>query len=234
MIIIYPLGIPALYATMVWANRATLSDAAAMEREAANNWPTVGHLKFLVLAYRSELYFFEVFECGRRLALASAIGMLDPSSAASAVLGLLISYGCIYVFQRFEPFKNVRDNALGITLAYSLTLFFTAALMIKTNATGTSPEEQSIFGACLVVVLAAGPIFITYGEAVEMLPALKTAILGSLSKKEINDPAYSPESEDAESVHKTLKWTPRLSRAKSIDLNPTAAGKRSHRAAIML
>ena len=41
MIAVYPIGIPALYAVMLWRNRKTLGNHAAMEREAANGWPTV-------------------------------------------------------------------------------------------------------------------------------------------------------------------------------------------------
>ncbi len=44
MMLIYPIGIPALYAAMLLRNRETLQDEAKMEREVANGWPTVNSM----------------------------------------------------------------------------------------------------------------------------------------------------------------------------------------------
>lgn len=45
---IYPIGIPSLYFTLVKKYSHILSDQAALEMEAAYNYPHVGHVLFLV------------------------------------------------------------------------------------------------------------------------------------------------------------------------------------------
>ena len=98
----------------------------------------------------------QVAECLRRLALASVIGIVSSDSSAAPVLGLLLCLFFNHTFT-FRPFKNPDDSVLGIILAYALTLFFLAALMIKADLTGDSEEDQRTFGALLVAVLASGP-----------------------------------------------------------------------------
>jgi hypothetical protein len=85
----------------------------------------------LVSAYKPAHYYFEVLECIRRLLLASVIGIVASDSAASAVLGILISQFFLAIFLKLKPFKDVDDSWLATVLSYSLTLFFLAALMIK-------------------------------------------------------------------------------------------------------
>jgi len=93
------------------------------------------------------------------------IGITDPESAISAVLGLLICLGAVYIFVGFKPYKNPKDSELGITLAFSLLLFFLSALMLKVAATANlSVEDQELFGYMLCGVLAAGPLMMTWAE----------------------------------------------------------------------
>jgi small-conductance mechanosensitive channel len=123
-------------------------------------------LTFLVKAYKADNYYFEVVECFRRLSLASMIGIADPDSAISPVIGLLICLAAVYVFVGSKPYKNPQDSKLGITLAFSLTLFFLAALMLKIAATSSmSIDDQALFGYFLCGVLAAGPMAMSWSVA---------------------------------------------------------------------
>jgi len=157
MILIYPIGIPSLYATMLWMDRETLRDQDAMDRELLNGFPSVGHIKFLVEAYKPKYFFFEVVECFRRLLLASVIGVLSADSPASSVIGLIGCFVFIYVFVEMKPFKADDDCNLGIVLAYALTFFFLAALMIKVDVANESSVDSNLFGALLLIVLGVGP-----------------------------------------------------------------------------
>ena len=77
-------------------------------------------------------------------------------------MGILICLVFIHVFTAWTPYKTNSDNSLGIVLAYSLVLFFLAALLIKVDATSDDDSDQALFGVFLIVVLLAGPIAITY------------------------------------------------------------------------
>ena len=162
MVLVYPVGIPMLYYTLLKGHKHTVSDQKAMDREHANGLPTVGHLIFLVESYKAEFYYFEVVECIRRLLLGSVIGIVDPrpDSPVSPVLGLLVSFVFIQVFN-FRPFKVESNNNLGLIMTYSLTLIFLSALMVKTGQTeGSSKDNDVLFGIVLAFVLFSGPMFI--------------------------------------------------------------------------
>lgn len=146
-----------MYASLLWGNRHILRDPEAMDREAANSFPTVGHLKFLVEAYKPDKYWFEALECVRRLLLASVVGIVSPGTPANAVVGLLICLVFLFVFIKLAPFVDSNDNSTGVILAYSLTLLFLAALMVKVNATSQDESDQRVYGICLILVLVWGP-----------------------------------------------------------------------------
>ena len=159
-ILMFPLGIPSFYFSLLWSHRTLLTDQDALDAEFANGFPTIGHLNFLVEAYRPSYFLFEVLECFRRLALASAIGIFDSTSAASAVLGLVLTFIFNFVFVEFKPFVAYEDSTLSVVLGYSLSMIFLAALMIKADLTGSSPSEEQFYGVFLVVVALAGPLLI--------------------------------------------------------------------------
>jgi hypothetical protein len=100
-----------------------------------------------------------VVECFRRLVLACALGLLSSSSALTApTVGLVICLAFLYVFIKLEPYQSGAHephlNHVGIVLAYALTLFFLAALLLK-----ASPDvaDQAWFAALLMALLLSGP-----------------------------------------------------------------------------
>jgi hypothetical protein len=69
MAFVYPIGIPLMYFVMVYRHRRILSDADALEAEAAVGHPNTGHIEFLTENYNVENYWFESLECIRRQVL---------------------------------------------------------------------------------------------------------------------------------------------------------------------
>jgi len=179
MILIYPVGIPLLYVSLLFNHREILRNSEAMFREASNGYPTTGHLLFLTSAYKPEYYYFEVLECVRRLFLASIIGIVAADSAASPVIGLGISLAFINVFTLLEPFNVKEANIFSLVLSNSLTLFFVAALMIKTDSVSDDKADQQMFGRILIVVLCAGPIVTLY----LLIKQSATSLLGTLLRQ---------------------------------------------------
>ena len=55
-IAIYPIGVPLLYTALLHKYRHILTDPDAMDREAAHNNPTIGHIEFLVHSYQPAYY----------------------------------------------------------------------------------------------------------------------------------------------------------------------------------
>ena len=93
-----------------------------------------------------------------RLSLGAIIGIVSESAAAAPVLGLVISMVLFGFFAEHQPYAERSDNRLSIVLAFSLALFFLAALMIKVDATSDDEHDQEVFGMLLVAFLCAGPV----------------------------------------------------------------------------
>ena len=168
MIIIYPIGIPASYAAMLWTHRQTVSSEAAMAIDKANGYPETRDILFLVEAYKPEFYYFEVVECARRIFLGSLIASLGGTeSVAPATTGLIVSMGCIGLFARMNPYKHETDNNASAMLAYCLSLFFLAALMLKSEAMDTDETAPAVL---LFFVFGAGPTYIVAGALLEIGP----------------------------------------------------------------
>jgi hypothetical protein len=113
-----------------------------------------------VESYKPQYYYFEAVECIRRLLLATVIGLVNADSAAAPTMGVLISLFFIYVFVKLEPFQAQDNVELSTILAFSITLAFEAALLIKVDATSDDPTDQLIFGVLMIVIVLIGPIMI--------------------------------------------------------------------------
>jgi hypothetical protein len=122
MILIYPIGIPALYYVMLRSHRDILRDPEAIAAEEAAGFPNVGHVNFLIEGYEPLFYYFEVLECLRRLLLAAIIGVVSFAATAAPVAGFAISICFTWVFTYFKPFTDDSDNTLSIMLAYGKIL----------------------------------------------------------------------------------------------------------------
>ena len=129
--------------------------------------------------------------------LASVIGIVNPGTAASAILGILVCYCFCHVFEK-RPFKEDDDNDLGIVLAWSLTLFFLSAICIKADLTQDSGDEQKLFGIALTVILATGPTLI-------VLQTLSALVQYFFLRKERSSDDDIEELDQAEKVN-TLKF----------------------------
>jgi Ca2+/H+ antiporter len=101
-----------------------------------------------------------VFDCIRRLFLASFIGIFgSPSSAISPLMGLLIALGCTYVFTKFEPYNKDDDNTLNISLAFSTTLLFIAGLIAKADSlAGKDTRENFSLGVVMIIMFIMAPL----------------------------------------------------------------------------
>ena len=93
-----------------------------------------------------------------RLSLGAIIGIVSESAAAAPVLGAVISVVFALFFAEHQPYAERSDNRLSIVLAFSLVLFFLAALMIKVDITSDDEHDQEVYGLLLVILLCGGPV----------------------------------------------------------------------------
>jgi len=157
MIFVYPIGIPLMYASLLFSKREILKNDLKMGEEAAQGYPKLGYLKFLVDAYKPQYYYFELVETARRLLLASFIGIFPANSSNSATIGLLICFFFNWLFVETKPFKNDENSQQCINLSHLITLLFLAALIVKVDVTNENGLSNKILSWILICVLGAVP-----------------------------------------------------------------------------
>jgi hypothetical protein len=175
-----------------------------MKYENKRGNPTVGHLTFLIESYKPELWYFEVIECGRRLLLASFIGILSGDSATAPALGVVLSLLFINVFEK-KPYKDDDDSFVGTACAYSLTLIFLSALTIKVDITQDDANEQELFGILLVLVFFAGPLLIISQVIKSIVLDPKFNVLAHKKESTLSDGDPEMKSGDDEGFSSKLK-----------------------------
>ncbi|CAM9540886.1 unnamed protein product, partial [Scytosiphon promiscuus] len=106
MIMVYPVGIPLLYAVQLFQHRGVLAHASA-DKAAAQ--PIVG----LWEPYRPERFYYEVVECGRRIMLTGVVVFIFPNDAAQVAITMLIAFIFFGVLEILSPYKSESDMWLS-------------------------------------------------------------------------------------------------------------------------
>jgi hypothetical protein len=153
MIFVYPLGIPALYAWLLWRNKERITAAGSDEERAKD--PTLSTIKFLWEPYRKEAYWWEVAECIRRLALTGFLVFILPGTAGQAAVSCLLAIASMVVFGMARPLTD-RTDVISYW-AGCLTLFISmfVALLIKGGFTDATGQTQQIVSAVLIALNAS-------------------------------------------------------------------------------
>lgn len=106
MIIVYPVGIPLLYAVLLFQHRRVLADPSADKTVAES-------ISSLWEAYRPERFYYEVIECGRRIMLTGVIVFIYPNDAAQIAINILMAVFFFAVFDVLSPYTCDSDMWLS-------------------------------------------------------------------------------------------------------------------------
>jgi len=143
MVLVYPVGIPLLYAALLFQHREVLADAGADKTVAQ---PIAG----LFEAYRPERYYYEVVECGRRIMLTSTAVFIFPNTAAQTAIIMLIAFSFFAVFEILAPYASGADMWLsrGGHVIVFLSMF--DLLLLRVDVSGERDQSQAAFAGVLV------------------------------------------------------------------------------------
>lgn len=146
MVFIYPIGIPATFAWFLGRNR---QDLRKPEREGMAH---LEPLSDLWAAYKPSRYYYEIFECIRRIILTGVAVFVLPGSTAQIAVVLLLAVVFLFLSESLSPFEKKIDMGLyrwgnGIIVA-SMYL----ALLLKVEV---SQEGNGTLTAFVVVLIAA-------------------------------------------------------------------------------
>ncbi|CAM9743167.1 unnamed protein product [Phaeothamnion confervicola] len=160
MALIYPIGIPAVYAFMLWRGRRTLAAAAAAARANSETAPaaaavaladpSVRTTRFLWQPYKREVFWWELAECGRRVCLTGVLVFILPGTIGQAEWACLFAVASLAAVFYFLPHDDAIDAhmyCLGCII-----IFCSMFLALVIQAESSIGSEDSKEGAAVLLV----------------------------------------------------------------------------------
>ncbi|GMI16763.1 hypothetical protein TrLO_g12393 [Triparma laevis f. longispina] len=154
MMVVYPFGTTALYFVLLRKHRHQLQDE---ERYLEKNKKSLNYIAFLWEMYEPRMWWFEIFECVRRLSMTGMLVFVSPGSPTQIVIAILNSIVSIVMYSHLLPFEKDSDDNLAVVSNWSIFFTLFGALMVKTEVDQTENfNEKQIFGYLLIFVNVAG------------------------------------------------------------------------------
>jgi hypothetical protein len=168
MILVYPIGIPLVYAMVLVAYRhqinpdwrkvvdsnekAFVSNRVIQQEKikVRNTYPEIDNIRNLFDSFTPKRWYFELFDCARRLCLGAVPVLIFRGSTLQIVIVLLISLASVAAFMYFNPYIHEHDNNLAVLSQWSITLILIAALIIKIEALSSDPNNAQGLGLVLI------------------------------------------------------------------------------------
>ncbi|CAB1103690.1 unnamed protein product [Ectocarpus sp. CCAP 1310/34] len=177
MILVYPIGIPLLYAFILWINRESLNPRVRSEAtpqptggvemdvalvpanygddleerlEQRRNNPDLVPSMFLWKDFGPDMYYYEVIECGRRILLTGVLIFFAAGTAAQAAMACIFAFVSLLGFELLRPHLDPADAWLYRLGCVIIFLSNFLALLIKVDAAGEG--NRAALGGILIAV----------------------------------------------------------------------------------
>ena len=145
MVMIYPIGIPALYAVLLFSNHHVLRDEQGREES------TIARLTSdLWKPYKPHRFYYEVIECGRRILLAGVVVFIYPNTAAQIAATLAIATVFIFVSEAMAPYHSQWDAWISRSGHAIVFVTIYVALLLKVDVSGENTSSQKTFEVVIV------------------------------------------------------------------------------------
>ncbi|CAM9531970.1 unnamed protein product, partial [Laminaria digitata] len=168
MIVLYPIGIPVIYAIILYKHREVLKDGMQHHRsvqQSADLEVATGLWK----PYTPERYYYEVVECARRVTLTGIVVFIYPNTAAQVAVTLVLVFVFVMVSESLAPYSSRQDSWLSRVAHIVVFLSMYQALVVKVDVSDESSESQEVFGGvllaaniCMVAAVIAEAVMVVY------------------------------------------------------------------------
>jgi hypothetical protein len=154
MVIIYPLGIPALYAWLLWSNRLKLSsnNDASIRMLTRHKDVSLRSTRFLWKSYTARMYYWEVVKCMRRLLLTGAIVFIAPGTSAQAAIACVFAMLSMAIALYCQPHADTLDGRIYTVGTVIIFLSMFLSLEMKANVSNETQYSQNVFAVVLVIL----------------------------------------------------------------------------------
>eukprot|EP00519_Triparma_laevis_P015817 CAMPEP_0182493554 /NCGR_PEP_ID=MMETSP1321-20130603/2498_1 /TAXON_ID=91990 /ORGANISM="Bolidomonas sp., Strain RCC1657" /LENGTH=220 /DNA_ID=CAMNT_0024696353 /DNA_START=22 /DNA_END=681 /DNA_ORIENTATION=+ len=177
MILVYPIGITTIYACELWKHQEAIKDA--QNRQTNQN---IQHIVFLWRDYRPEFWWFEIYECFRRLSFTGMLVVFEPGSPPQLCFSMILALLSSLMYEHNQPFEKTEENTLAQISSVSIFLTLLAGILI-TLKENLSEEFSAQLGALLVITNTL--VFAMVGAGVLFKPIFK--IITKFNEKHIHD-----------------------------------------------
>ena len=169
MVLVYPVGIPAVFAWALFINRDGIKSVAETS-DVSRVPPEAEAIKDLWAPYKRSRYYYEVIECSRRIALTGLAVFIYPGSTAQVAIEALLAVVFAYVSEIFSPFAEPLDAWLYRSGTCLIFLSMYLGLLLKIEAADEDSHSQNLF-AGLSIAAHGGMILVVITNA--LLSAMK-------------------------------------------------------------
>ena len=110
-------------------------------------------LQFISGSYKRECWWFEVVETSRRLALSFGLSYLPfPGTAWQIIVSMVCCLFFLKIHAVWKPFKDDHEGRTAEILQWQLFFTLFAALCIRLNLNGETPQDKETFDICLLII----------------------------------------------------------------------------------
>lgn len=145
MMVLYTIGIPALYATLLFRHRGALMDVNLRGEDT-----TVNSISNLWSLYKPHRFYYELVECLRRLLLAGVVVFIYPNTVAQVAIALMFAAFFMVLCEALAPYASVWDAWVSRLAHAIIFCSMYLALLLKVNLSGEHVASQKVYEALLV------------------------------------------------------------------------------------
>ncbi|CAM9962030.1 unnamed protein product, partial [Laminaria digitata] len=143
MIAVYPVGIPFLFAVLLYCHCGVLSDSEADKAVAQS-------IASLWAPYRPKRFYYEVVKCGRRIALTGVVAIIYPNDNAQNSITIMNSFFFFVVSEVLSPYESVSDTWISRSGHIIILLSMFDVLLFRVDVSQEWSESQHVLAGVLV------------------------------------------------------------------------------------
>ena len=147
MILLYPIGIPLLYAMVLFKNREVVKDRRHRSEQRSVGLEVTASLW---KPYKPSRYYYEVVECARRVTLTGVVVFIYPNAAAQVAVTLVLAFVFVMVSESLVPYASRQDVWMSRVGHIVVFLSMFQALVLKGDVSDENSDSQEVFGGVLL------------------------------------------------------------------------------------
>lgn len=149
MAVAYCIGVPAWYLRLLWPHRAKLSQG---------DHEGLDELSFLFDNYRPNVWWFEVFEMGRKILLTGVAVLILRGTMSQLTVGLLVAVLSMLVYAVWSPFDERATNHFALASQLGLIMTLLAGVLVRSRAALSDGYDEEMVGVMIVVLNLTVPL----------------------------------------------------------------------------